>query len=271
MTEKRFITFLSDFGHTDDFVGTCHGVIKTIAPEVEIIDITHGIRPQDILQGALVLEQTLQYMPPSVIVAVVDPGVGVGRKPVALRTGEDRFLVGPDNGLLSLAAKQLGGAAEAVELTCSTYSLAHVCKTFEGRDLFSPAAAHLSNGVALGELGPAVPVAELTTLELPAPIATGESVTATVIYIDTFGNIQCYLSKPELERLGISVGAELNLSFGEETWKVPFVEAFAEVPPENLLVYEDSYQRISFAMNQGNVARVFQVNEGDQLVFWPAR
>lgn len=269
MADTKFITFLSDFGLSDDFVGTCHGVIKSIAPGVEIIDITHGIRAHDILQGALVLEQTLPYMPLSVIMAVVDPGVGAERKPLALRTGDDRFLVGPDNGLLSLAAARLGGTEEAVELVCSSYSLARVCKTFEGRDLFSPAAAHLCNGVAIDKLGPHVPVDDLTILEMPEPVVSGDEINATVSHIDSFGNIQCYLTTPELEQIGVKVGDKLNLTFGEETWQVPLVETFAEVAPDNLLLYEDSYQRITFAMNQGNAARVFQVSEGDQLSFRP--
>ncbi|RJQ46978.1 MAG: hypothetical protein C4534_01955 [Gaiellales bacterium] len=270
MTGKQFITFLSDFGLTDDFVGTCHGVIKTIAPDVEILDITHGIKAHDILQGALVLEQTLPYMPPGVILAVVDPGVGVDRRPLALRTAQDRYLVGPDNGLLSLAAARLGGVEDAVELTCSSYSLPRVCKTFEGRDLFSPAAAHLCNGVPIDKLGQHVPVGELAQIELPAPVLEAESVTATVVYIDSFGNIQLCLTSDELEGAGIRRGHELEVTYNDETWRVPFVFAFADVEPESLLLYEDSYQRITFAMNQGNAAHIFQVRQGDQINLRPA-
>ena len=109
------ITFLSDFGLQDDFVGTCHGVMKRIAPDAEIIDITHGIPPQQVLQGSLVLCNTLPYMPVGVHLAVVDPGVGSHRRPLALRTGDGRLLVGPDNGLLLPAADTLGGVAEAHE------------------------------------------------------------------------------------------------------------------------------------------------------------
>lgn len=269
MTETRFITFLSDFGLTDDFVGTCHGVIKMLAPDVEIIDITHGIQPHDILQGALVLEQTLPYMPLSIILAVVDPGVGAGRKPLALRTADNRFLVGPDNGLLSLAAERLGGVEEAVELTCSAYSLPRVCKTFEGRDLFAPAAAHLCSGVSIDKLGQHVPTGELQQLELPRPELSTDSVTATVVYIDTFGNMQLYLSPDELESTGARRGGNLEVAHGDENWKVPYVYTFDEVKPESLLVYEDSYQRIAFAMNQGNVARIFQIVRGDRIRLRP--
>jgi len=138
------ITFLSDFGLQDDFVGTCHGVMKRLAPQVEIIDITHGIPPQHVLQGALVLCNTLPYMPEGVHLAVIDPGVGGHRRPLALRTEDGRMLVGPDNGLLIPAAERLGGVNEAHELANPEYALDTVSRTFHGRDLFSPAAAHLA-------------------------------------------------------------------------------------------------------------------------------
>ena len=147
------ITFLTDFGLQDDFVGTCHGVMKCIAPEAQIIDITHGIPPQHVLQGALVLCNTLPYMPQGVHLAVVDPGVGGHRRPLAIRTGEGRYLVGPDNGLLLPAAERLGSVDAAHELANPDYALDTVSRTFHGRDLFSPAAVHLARGVAIGELG----------------------------------------------------------------------------------------------------------------------
>lgn len=267
MIEKRFITFLSDFGLNDDFVGTCHGVIKQVAPEIEVIDITHGIRPHGILQGALILEQTLPFMPRSVIMGVVDPGVGVDRKPIAVRTAEGRMLVGPDNGLLSLAFARLGGAEEAVELVCSAYTLAEVCKTFEGRDLFAPAAAHLCRGVALDKLGPRLPVKELVRLEPPRPTVSRGRITATVVYVDKFGNVQLYLTAKDLGRIGAKIGARLAVAYGGEQWSIPFVAAFAEVEPGDLLVYEDSYKRIAFSMNQGNAAQIFQIGECDQMSF----
>lgn len=266
MAERKFITFLSDFGHTDDFVGTCHGVIKTIAPDVEILDISHCVRRHDILQGAIILANTIPYMPESVILAVVDPGVGVSRKPVAMRTASGRYLVGPNNGLLSLATAQLGGPSEAVELACSAYSLQEVCKTFEGRDLFSPAAAHLSNGVPLSELGAPLPLEELEIIILPEVSSEDGGIRAKVIYIDHFGNVQLYLKKEELEAVGSRLGCNLELTHDVEKLKVPFVQSFADVEAEELLIYEDSYKKISFAINQGDAARSFQIGVGDEIV-----
>src|SRR4030095_1637126 len=151
---RVFITFLSDFGLQDDFVGTCHGVIKSIAPEVQIIDVTHGIAPRHVLQGALVLANTTPYMPIGVHLAVVDPGVGSARRPLAPRGGDGRVFVGPDTGRLVPAAERVGGIAAAHELANAQYALDSVSRTFHGRDLFAPAAAHLAAGVALDQLGP---------------------------------------------------------------------------------------------------------------------
>ena len=162
-----FITFLTDFGLEDDFVGTCHGVMKRIAPDVEIIDITHGIPPRQVLPGALTLANTLPYMPPGVHLAVIDPGVGSARRALALRDAEGRVHVGPDNGLLIPAAEKLGGITEAHELTNPKYALESVSRTFHGRDLFSPAAAHTALGVPLAELGPPIDPDALARLDLP--------------------------------------------------------------------------------------------------------
>src|SRR5436305_1538186 len=186
----RFITFLTDFGLEDDFVGTCHGVMKRIAPEAEVIDITHGIPPQGVLQGSLVLCNTLPYMPAGVHLAVVDPGVGSHRRPLALRTGDGRLLVGPDNGLLVPAADTLGGVDEAHELANPDYALESVSRTFHGRDLFSPAAAHLALDIELSELGPPIAVDALARLDLPQPDLGASRIRSNVLAIDRFGNVQ---------------------------------------------------------------------------------
>src|SRR5918911_2582099 len=165
----RFITFLTDFGLQDDFVGTCHGVMKRIAPDVDILDITHGIEPQQVMQGAFVLANTLPYMPVGVHLAVVDPGVGGTRRPLALRDREGRLYVGPDNGLLLPAADRFGGVEAAHELANPAYALPSVSRTFHGRDLFSPAAAHLALGVGLDQLGPPIDPEALVRLDVPEP------------------------------------------------------------------------------------------------------
>src|SRR5436309_275511 len=168
-----FITFLTDFGLADDFVGTCHGVMKRIAPDAQIIDITHGIRPSHVLQASLMLANTLPYMPQGVHLAVVDPGVGSSRRPLALRDAAGRLYVGPDNGLLVPAA-ETNGIESAHELANPQYALDSVSRTFHGRDLFAPAAAHLALGVDPAELGPPLAPDALVRLDLPvAEVGTG--------------------------------------------------------------------------------------------------
>ncbi|MGH3046385.1 MAG: SAM hydrolase/SAM-dependent halogenase family protein, partial [Gaiellaceae bacterium] len=173
--------------------------MKRIAPEAEVIDITHGIPPQQVLQGALVLANTLPYMPEGVHLAVIDPGVGGVRKPVALEGTDGRHYVGPDNGLLLVAAERLGGVRAAVELTNEQYMLQPVSATFHGRDVFAPAAAHLARGVPLAEFGPEVAQDELRRLEVPKPHIGARRIGATVLYVDRFGNVQLNLTSADLE------------------------------------------------------------------------
>jgi S-adenosylmethionine hydrolase len=246
-------------------VGTCHGVIKRIAPDAQVIDITHGIAPTNVLQGALVLASTLPYMPEGVHLAVVDPGVGGPRKPIALRGGDGRLYVGPDNGLLLIAAERLGGVEEAVELAEPAYRLEPVASTFHGRDVFAPAAAHLASGVELANLGPQVPSPELVRLELPAPEFGTRRIRATVLDVDRFGNIQLNLTSSDLERVGIEPGSLLEVGVGSERYYAVAVRTFAEVRTGDILLYEDSYGRISIAINQGNAAEMFGAGVGGEL------
>jgi S-adenosyl-L-methionine hydrolase (adenosine-forming) len=246
-------------------VGTCHGVIKRIAPDAQVIDITHGIAPTNVLQGALVLASTLPYMPEGVHLAVVDPGVGGKRKPIALRGGDGRLYVGPDNGLLLIAAEGLGGVDEAVELAEPAYRLEPVASTFHGRDIFAPAAAHLASGVDLAELGPQVPAPELVRLELPAPEFGTRRIRATVLDVDRFGNVQLNLTTSDLERVGIEPGSLLEVGVGSERYYAVAARTFAEVRSGDILLYEDSYGRISIAINRGNAADMFGAGVGGEL------
>ena len=154
MAEALPISFLSDYGDEDEFAGVCRAVIRQIAPDAPIIDLTHGIGRQGIRHGALALANALPFCPPGIHLAVVDPGVGTDRRPVAVTTMEEgRFLVGPDNGLLWPAIERFGGAARAIDLAGSPFRLEPVSATFHGRDLFAPVAAHLALGARLDEAG----------------------------------------------------------------------------------------------------------------------
>lgn len=251
------ITFLSDFGLQDDFVGTCHGVMKRIAPGAEVIDITHGIPPQQVLQGALVLCNTLPYMPTGVHLAVVDPGVGSHRRPLALRTADGRFLVGPDNGLLLPAADSLGGVAEAHELANPEYALDSVSRTFHGRDLFSPAAAHLSLGVPLTELGPPIDPGALVQLDVPVPEVGQNRIRAAILYVDHFGNIQLNLKRQHLEVAGVLPGVTVELELALDRYYATAARTFADARPGDIILYEDSYGNIAIAISGGSAAELF--------------
>ena len=261
-----FITFLTDFGLEDDFVGTCHGVMKRIAPDAQIIDITHGIRPGHVLQAALTLANTLPYMPAGVHLAVVDPGVGSGRRPLALRDAEGRIYVGPDNGLLLPAAERFGGVVEAHELANPEYALDSVSRTFHGRDLFSPAAAHLSLGVALGELGPPVDPEALVRLDLPEPEVGQSRIRATVLGVDRFGNIALNLSREHLDSVSIVPGMRVELAARGNRYYAVAARTFADAPTGELILYEDSYRSVAVAVSRGSAAAVLGVEEGAEIV-----
>src|SRR3954469_18499365 len=259
------ITFLTDFGLEDDFVGTCHGVIARIAPDVRVLDITHGIRPGRVLQGALMLANTLAYMPLGVHLAVVDPGVGGIRRPLALRDGEGRLYVGPDNGLLLPAAERFGGVAEVHELANSDYALQPVSRTFHGRDLFAPAAAHLAKGVELGELGPPVAVETLARLDIPQPAMGGGEAQAPVLYVDRYGNVQLNLDRADMEQVEISPGTRVELDCKGERYYAVAARTFADARPGDILLYEDSYRNIAIAINGGDAAEMLAARAGDRI------
>ena len=265
-----FVTFLSDFGLKDGFVGTCHGVIKTIAPDTQIIDITHGIPPQAVLQGALVLANTVPYMPAGVHLAIVDPGVGGPRRSLALQDEEGRFFVGPDNGLLLPAAGRAGVTA-AHELANPAYALRSVSRTFHGRDIFSPAAAHLARGVPIHELGPPLDPDALVRIELPALVIEGSVITATCLYIDGFGNIALNMIRDDVERLGMVSGTRLEIEHAGERYYAVMARTFADARPGDVILYEDSYKNMAVAISRGNAARMLHAAPGQTMRIAPLR
>ena len=260
-----FITFLSDFGLQDDFVGTCHGVMKRIAPEAEIIDITHGIPPQQVLQGALILSNTLAYMPIGVHLAVIDPGVGGARRPLALRDPEGRLYVGPDNGLLVPAADRFGGIEAAHELANPEYALQPVSRTFHGRDLFSPAAAHLARGVSLEDLGPPVAAEALVRLDIPQPAIGDGEARAAVLYVDRYGNIQLNLARQDMDEIEVAPGMRVELECRGERYYAVAARTFADARPGDIILYEDSYRNIAVAISGGNAAEMLSARAGDRI------
>jgi S-adenosyl-L-methionine hydrolase (adenosine-forming) len=259
------VTFLSDYGLDDDFVGVCHGVIATICPEARVIDITHGVERHDVRAGAVIMAGALPYMPVGVHLAVVDPDVGAERRAVAVRLGDGRTLVGPDNGLLWPSVEAGGGAIEAVEIATSPFRLEPVSATFHGRDIFAPVAARLAAGVTLAEVGVPLDPDELVGLSLPAPEVRDGTLVAHVVHVDRFGNVQLDAGHPDLATLGLRLGRRVAIG----SRKAPFVRTFAETGGGELLVYEDSDRLLALAVNGGDAAAELGLSVGDSVQIIP--
>ncbi|MGH3518244.1 MAG: SAM hydrolase/SAM-dependent halogenase family protein [Haloechinothrix sp.] len=248
-----WISFTTDYGLDDPFVGVCHGVIARIAPEARIIDITHTVPAGDIRRGAHALAQAVAYLPPAVHLAVVDPGVGSARRGVLI-AARDGMLVGPDNGLLPLAADALGGVEQAFELTNSAYRLPKVSATFHGRDVFAPAAAHLARGVSPAELGPSLRPHELDRLPSPAPTVREGALITEVLSVDRFGNIQLAASSGILVDAGFSDGEPVTVRIGPSRHTGMVGRTFADGDDGQLVVLGDSAGLIALAVNGASAA-----------------
>jgi S-adenosyl-L-methionine hydrolase (adenosine-forming) len=259
------ITFLSDYGLEDAFVGICHGVIARICPAARVIDITHGIARHDVREGALALRAALRYMPTGVHLAVVDPDVGANRRAVALRTADERLMVGPDNGLLWLAAEESGGIVEAVDIAGSPWRLEPVSATFHGRDVFAPVAAQLADGAGLDRAGKPLDPAELVRFELPSPRRDGGALIADAIHIDRFGNVQLNASHEQLVELSLGLGSRVELGVNGGARNAHYVRTFADVDADELLLYEDAEGTLAIAVSRGSAAERLGLSVGEQV------
>lgn len=262
MPRYSTISFLSDFGHADEFVGVVHSVIRSISPDATIIDVTHGIAPHDVRGGALALARAAQYLCPGVVLGVVDPGVGTNRRAVAIEVGGGAsVLVGPDNGLLASAVAMVGGADRAVELTNTAYQLSRVGSTFDGRDIFAPAAAHLATGVDLGELGPTIDPSTLRPGLLPI-IGTEEgALIIEALWIDHYGNVQLNIGTDDLA----DWGDPFTLVVGEHRETIALRMAYAGISPGEVGAVIDSSGLVSLAVNGGSAAERLAISSGTEL------
>ncbi len=254
MAPYNCLTFLTDYGLEDGFVAACHGVATRIAPDARIIDLTHLVPPGDVRRGAAVLAQTVPYLPPAVHVAVVDPGVGTARLGVAVHAG-DRIFVGPDNGVLSWAIAAAGGADRAAQLSNSDLWLHPVSSTFHGRDIFTPVAAHLANGLDLAAVGTEQAIADLVTLPAPTSRVHDGEVEGEVMSVDRFGNVQLSIAASEIGLLGAGFGGTLVVRCGRRQLTVPYLKTFAAVAPGELVAFADSAGLVSLAVNAGDAAQ----------------
>lgn len=259
------LTFLSDYGLHDDFAGACHGVIARIAPGIRVIDITHGIPRHDVRSGALTMGRALPFMPAGVHLAVVDPGVGGYRRAVALRCAdEQRLLVGPDNGLLSLAAERFGGVAEAVDIGASPLCLQPISASFHGRDVFAPVAAHLASGkVALAATGEPIDPAGLAQLDLPRAHRSSDGLVAHALYADGYGNVVLDAKRDDMAASGLRPGLPVTVNGRPAV----YATTFGDVPAGGLLLYEDGYGALSLAVNHGSALNALGLRINDEIVF----
>ncbi len=258
------VSFLSDFGLSDQYVGICEGVILRRCPDARVIHLTHGIDPASVALGARVLAGAMPFLPVGVHMAVVDPGVGSERRALALRSGDGRLFVGPDNGLLVPAAEASGGITEAVHITNPAHMLEPVSHTFHGRDIFAPAAGSLAAGLVLAELGDAVDPGSLTRASTPGFDLDGTALRVSVQHVDRFGNVQLSAAPADLGAT-FSPGGRAEVITRDDRYYVQCAATFADVDRGELVLYEDSDGSLSIAVNRGNAAELLDVVPGDPI------
>ena len=264
-----WISFTTDYGIDDGFVAACEGVMARIAPVSRVLHISHTVPAQDVLRGAATLAQTVPYLPTSVHLAVVDPGVGTDRRAIVL-TAAEGVLVGPDNGLLVPAAEMLGGIREAHELTEPAYQLSTVSATFHGRDVFAPAAAHLAIGVPPADFGSAIDPAELVRLPEPETHVGDDELATEIRSIDSFGNLQLAATGADLDAFGAVPGTVVHANLGARSVTATVGETFGDTSPDGLIVYVDSAGRVALAVNGGSAAVDFGCELSDPVVLFVA-
>jgi len=257
------ITFLSDYGHADEFVGVVKSVLRSLAPHTTVVDLTHEIAPHDVRAGALCLARAAQYLCPGVVLAVVDPGVGTARRAIAVEVGGGQsYLVGPDNGLLAPAVSMVGGADRAVSLTSEAHQLPAPGPTFAGRDVFAPAAAHLCNGVDLYELGDPVDPVSLLPGVLPITHEEGDGLAAEVLWVDRYGNVQLNVDPDDVAGWGPRIG----LRWGDaESRTAVRVGAYDELEAGAIGLLVDSYGLLSVAVPRASAAAALGLRAADEV------
>jgi hypothetical protein len=269
MGQTRTVAFLSDFGHRDPFVGICHAVIAGVDPEIRVIDLTHGIDRQDIRAGAVALADAVPFLPSdSVVVAVVDPGVGSDRRALAVVSRDGLVFVGPDNGLMWPAIELAGGADAVFEISRSEWRLEPVSDTFHGRDIFSPVAARIAAGDDPSDAGTVVEADSLVALELPrAEMVDGELTTA-VLSIDEFGNARLAATADDLPD-DIAVGENVEIDTDQLRRLALFAQAYADAENGDPILIVDSTGSLSVSINGGDAATDLRLEPGKVVRILP--
>jgi S-adenosylmethionine hydrolase len=264
--EPAWLTFLSDYGLEDAFVGVCKGVIARTAPGVRVIDVCHSVAPQDVEQGASILAEAVSFLPVGVHLALVDPPAAELPRAVAVRTADGCIFIGPDNGLTSLAWQVAGGVTAAHAVTETSLWLAEVHRMFRGRDVFAPVAAQLAAGLPLERVGPPVDPGELVRVVPRPPKVDADHVRGQVRAVDHFGNVSLNIARADLEAAGIVLGDLVELRMDGRQLQVPLVVRYADVPRGQLAVCEDHARHIMLAVNLGRAADMLRARRGDPVV-----
>ena len=268
-SDPPVVSFLSDYGLTDEFVGVCKAVVLRAAPAARIVDVTHGIAPFDVRAGALALARSVQYLPPGVVLAVVDPGVGTDRRAVAVEV-ETGYLVGPDNGLLAPAVAMLGGARKVVGLTNPEYQLEAPGATFAGRDIFAPAAGYLAAGTPIEVLGDPIDPMSLVPGLVPLPADEDGRAAGEVLWVDRYGNAQLNIDPGDLAALGVEPGGTLEIRIGQERRTGRWVTTYAQARPFELAVVVDSYGLVSLTGDRRAAADELGLHAGSAVTLGPS-
>ncbi len=266
----RPIVFLSDLGVRDEFVGACHCVIERIAPGTKVIDLSHGVPALDVLTGAILLADGVPYLPPdAVVLAIVDPGVGTKRRAIAVEAESGCALVGPDNGLLSLSWPALGGVRRAVEISSPAVVIASGTKVFEGRDVFTPAAAWLADNRPLETLGPEVDPASLIVRRLVEPEVERHLVKSEVLHVDRFGNLRLNVRPSDLDAAELGDAAELRITTPAASTVARQVSTYHEVPEGEYGVLVDAWGWIAVVRDTERAADGLEVAPGELVWIAP--
>ena len=255
------ITLLTDFGLKDTYVAQMKGVILSISPETKIVDITHQIPPQDILQASYLLSTATKHFPKDTIhVVVVDPGVGSQRKAIAILTKKS-LLIGPDNGVLTLVAEE-EGITKIVQITNKKYMLNKISKTFHGRDIFAPAAAFLSKGIKLSDLGPELDSQDIEYLPFLKAKIIGKKIVGQIIHIDRFGNAVTNITKTITEKLGVNYGDIIIIKINKKPKiekRICFKPTFSQVNKGETIALINSDDKIELSVNQGSAEKALEL------------
>ena len=264
MTAPQYstISFLSDYGYQDEFVGVVKSVIHSINQGTKVVDITHGIKPHDVRAGSLALARASQYILPGIVLAIVDPGVGSGRRAIAVEINHgEAIFIGPDNGLLAPAIAMVGEVTRAVELNNQEFHLPSLSATFAGRDIFAPVAAHLCNGTELSDFGTAISLPSLHPGLLPVSSREGDVVLAEILWKDHFGNLQLNISEDDIS----DFGEHMLMRVGENVRGIRRTKTFEGIPESEIGLIVDSTGLLALTMFGRSVAEELRLDEGQQV------